>query len=636
MAKKRRQTKRSSPRIGEAQAWVQIMVAGRSIEDRRDVSDASLRRRLNVMAAAILVLLSLLAVRIFSMQVVAGQNYQELANGNRIREEITYAPRGKIYDRNGKILANNTTRFELSLTPYLLDENEQIRAATIRRVGALGGIEEQTIIDALEKHGEDYVLPVPLDVELTHEQAIAFESMHDSVRGFTLNRVPSRVYDESAALAHIIGYTGRVSEFDLEVDQSGQLLPTDEIGKAGVELSFDDRLRGQNGWIRYEVDALGRPVRVLDSQKPQAGEDLFLSIDYELQKTLSDSIKKQMKEAKSKKGSGVAVDPQTGEVLALVSIPSYDNNKFVGGISQSEFAYYNENPLQPLYNDAHAGGFTSGSIIKPIVASAALQEGVVNDQTVIVDSGFIDVVSQYGTGSFRFRGWREGGLGPMNVRSAIAWSSNIYFYTVGGGHGGIQGLGEERLTRYYREFGLGEASGIALPGETAGRVPDEEWKLENKGEPWYVGDSYNISIGQGDLLISPLQITMAEATIANGGKLLEPQIERTNAAVVRRTVSVDPGYLEIVRQGMRQVLTGGTTCECTFKDVKAVVAGKSGTAETNTPDGRPPHAWFTAFAPYEQGQTNAQILATVLIEEGVGGSKYAAPAIAETFKVYFE
>lgn len=628
----RRRTKSINPE--ESHAWSQVMVKGSSIEDRSDVSEQSIRRRLMLMTSVMLIFISLLGVRLFAMQVVASNEYRELANGNRVRENITYAPRGRIFDRNGKLLADNALEFQLSVTPHLLDEDDAARANAINKVARVVGLKSESIEKEITRNGLEYVLPVPIEANVSHEQALRLEAMAFEVPGFSVDRVPSRTYVSDSALAHIIGYTGRVSEYDLEQDTTGEILPTDYIGKTGVELSFDDRLRGQNGWTRFEVDALGRPVRVIDSRAPTTGEDITLSIDYEVQKSMASAIAKQMKTANTPKGSGVTIDPVSGEVLALVSLPSYDNNKFIGGISQAEFDVYNKDANQPLFNKAYSGAFTTGSIIKPLVASAALQEGVVNENTIIVDGGFIDVVGEYG-GTFRFRGWRESGLGPMNVRSALAWSSNIYFYTVGGGHGGQSGLGEERLTRYYRDFGLGESSGMNLPDETFGRVPDNEWKLENVGEPWYVGDSYNISIGQGDMLVSPLQITMAEAAIANGGSLLVPQIEKTDKPVVRRKVSVDPAYLQIVREGMRQVLTGGTTCECTFSEVGQVVAGKSGTAETNTPDGRRPHAWFTAFAPYEVGGTTPEVLSTVLIEEGVGGSQFAAPAIAETFKTYF-
>lgn len=624
--------KQANKNPADAGAWSQIMVAGQSIEDKRDVSDQSIKRRLTIMSALMIMLLTLLAGRLFFVQVVSGQDFQELANGNRIRESIAYAPRGRILDRNGKILADNTLSFQLSVTPYLLEDDAASLNRDIDIVAAIIKSKSGDLLEAVTEEGQEYVLPIVVEEVLTHQQALLLESHMPDLKGFSVDQVPIRTYVDDAAMAHVLGYSGRVSEYDLKLDQTGTLLPTDFIGKTGVELSFDKRLRGENGWIRFEVDALGRPVRVIGQREPTPGEDISLSIDFLVQKAMFNEMKVQMKKANTTKASGVAIDPVDGQLLAMVSLPSYDNNLFSEGISSANFNKLNTDSDQPLYNKALSGGYTTGSIIKPLVASAALQEGVINDKTIIVDRGALTL-----PGGFTFLGWRPGGLGPMNIRSAIAWSSNIYFYTVGGGYGNIEGLGGERLSKYYREFGLGERSGVDLPNETPGRVPDEAWKLENTGEQWYQGDSYNISIGQGDLLISPLHITMAEASIANNGFLLTPQIEKGAERAVRREIAVDKKYLQIVREGMRQVLTGGTTCECTFTNVGKVVAGKSGTAETDTPGGKRPHAWFTAFAPYSVSPKNKpQILATVLIEEGAGGSTYAAPVISKTFEAFFK
>jgi penicillin-binding protein 2 len=291
-----------------------------------------------------------------------------------------------------------------------------------------------------------------------------------------------------------------------------------------------------------------------------------------------------------------------------------------------------------LTNKAIAGGYTTGSTIKPLVAAAALEEKVVTPSTIIVDSGAISVTSIYQPGqAFVFRGWRPGGLGPMNVRSGLAMSSNIYFYTVGGGYGDIEGLGVERLSSYYRQFGLGEQSGIDLPGETSGRVPDPAWKRDQFGTDWFVGDTYNISIGQGDLLISPLQLTLANMTVANGGYLLKPQLlhkigdEVVSGRSVRREISVSKTNLQIVREGLRQVVTNGTTCECVFNNVPVKVAGKTGTAQTTSTEERRPHAWFVAYAPHD----TPRFMGGAMLEEGSGGSQYAAPVLARGMAEYF-
>lgn len=617
--------------LSTGEAWMQNMLYGAVVDTEEHLQDKKVRNRLLLMSATIVLLLGLFIARLFTMQVLSSSSYTALANGNRVREEVTYAPRGRILDVKGRELASNTLVFQLSVLPYLLEKDQAARDADFEVISSLLGEKRPELESLALAKGADFVQPLLVAENIPHQKAIALDARIGELKGFTLEEVPVRQYDASVGLAHFIGYSGRVSELDIEKSTNKELLPTDFIGKIGLEKTYDDQLRGTNGWRKIEVDALGRPVRVIASREPVQGNDLELSIDLDIQKSMYNGMVEQMKKAKSKRASGVAVDPRTGQLIAMVSIPSYDNNLFAKGISQKDYSKLANDPTQPLYDKTVGGGYTSGSIIKPIVAAAALQENVVNENTTIVDKGFIEVQGENG-GSFRFNGWRLSGLGPMNARSALAWSSNIYFYTVGGGFGDIKGLGEERLTKYYRMFGLGEATGVDLPDETIGRVPDNQWKLDTTGEPWYVGDSYNISIGQGDLLISPLQITMAEATIVNNGSLLQPHFKKNSSTVVRREVAVDKKYLRVVREGMRQVLTNGASCECTFKNVPVHVAGKSGTAETNTPGGRPPHAWFTAFAPYE----SPEFLATVLLEEGVGGSQYAAPAIAKTMETYFQ
>jgi penicillin-binding protein 2 len=588
--------------------------------------------------AAILMIVGVVAItlmlisRLFYLQIVEGARYRNLANGNRIREKISYAPRGNIYDRNGVLLATNTITSQLSVTPYLLEEDENERQEDFQMIAKFSGLKIQKIKQLSEAEGNEYPLPLPIKDNLNHKQSLSLRQILPETKGFSLDEVPTRVYRSEAALAHVIGYVGRVSDSDLDSDKSGVLLPVDYIGKAGIEKSYDLSLRGVNGIERTEVDALGRPVRVLARQPSKRGQDIHLAIDYKVQKRLAREMKKQMKESKTKRSSGVVVDSESGAIRAMVSLPSFNNNLFVGGISNKQFKKFINNSNQPLINKVVQGGFTTGSTIKPVVASAALEEKVVTPQTIIVDRGAISY------GSFIFRGWRPEGLGPMNVRSALAWSSNIYFYTVGGGHGGIKGLGGERLSKYYRMFGFGEPTGIDLPDEFPGRVPDEAWKLKQKGEPWYIGDSYNISIGQGDFLATPLQLTLADMSIANGGYLLKPYlVEKIGEDVVgqrtvRREVKISKKNLQIVREGMRQVLTGGTTCECTFSDVPYKVAGKSGTAQTTSNDDRRPHAWYTAFAPFK----DPEIMSTVMIEEGSGGSLFAAPAIAGAMETYFK
>ncbi len=616
-------SKKLSDRLADSESWLDVMVPGEVMSSGQNTDERQYSRRVIFITLLILFVMVGLVVRLFFMQVVDAESYATLANGNRVRLDVEYAPRGRILDRKGQVIADNTLAFQITVTPYLMSDDEKLRDQAYSQIAKVVKQKPQAIKELATEKGLDFPQPVVIAESLSHDQARRLEAAN-SLDGFSVDEVPIRKYDARGGLANIVGYTGRVSPEELEANE--QLLPADYVGKDGVEYQYDKQLRGQNGWQRIEVDALGRPVRVLSKQEPIAGPDLTLTIDRDLQIAMTTAAQKEMAKAKVVKAGGAAVNPQTGEVLALVTVPFYDNNLFADGISQKEFSTLVNDANQPLYNKASGGGFSSGSTIKPVVASAALQEKVVDENTTINDVNALVL-----PGGFSFASWRPGGLGPMNIRRAIGWSSNIYFYTVGGGYGNIAGLGEPRLQNYYRAFGLGEQSGLDLPGETAGRVPDEKWKMEQTGEGWYQGDSYNIAIGQGDLLISPLQLAMAHSAIANNGSLLRPYVASTAGKKVRREVPVDKNYLQIVREGMRQVLTDGTTCECLFKDVPVKVAAKSGTAETNTPGGKRPHAWFAAYAPYE----SPEILITLLLEEGVGGSQFAAPAIAETMKTYF-
>lgn len=627
---------RRSQKMAHATTWrEQLLPAPTSLSLNRTVN----RRWLMTLVYVLIVTLGLVfSFRLYYLQVSAHERYEALASGNRVRENVSFAPRGRIMDRHGRVLAQNDLAFRLSVTPYLLSQDSSEREAGYALISRLTSWKLKDIRSIAEAAGLDFPLPRPIERNLKHKNALAVQANLDKLKGWNVSELPVRRYRTDAALAHVIGYTGNISEAELAERQSSGLLPIDIIGKTGAEAAFDEVLRGQNGFARTEVDTFGRPLRILAQQEAAAGRDIYLTIDLDVQRRLAAELRTQMKAARVSRASAVALDPKTGEVLAMVSWPSYDNNLFAQGISQRDFTRLVKDPDQPLTNKVIAGGYTTGSTIKPLVAAAALQERVVTPQTIIVDSGAISVTSQYQPGqAFIFRGWRPGGLGPMNVRSALAWSSNIYFYTVGGGHGNIAGLGEERLTSYYRQFGLGETTGIELPGEIAGRVADAAWKRQHFGQDWFVGDTYNISIGQGDMLVTPLQLAVANAAIANGGSLLRPQLlykvgdDIVSRPRLKRKLDISPANLQIVREGLRQVVTGGTTCECVFKDVPVKVAGKTGTAQTTSDESRRPHAWFVAYAPFD----DPQFLGTAMLEEGSGGSQYAAPAIASAMAAYF-
>lgn len=614
------------------------------------------RRPLYILVAAVAVAAAILTAQLINLQLIQGQRNLGLAEGNRLRQKITRAPRGIIYDRHKKVLAQNLASFDVTAIPSLLPRDRGARQQLYAKVAALidktpaevaAKAETDCVAAAKSRKKADetaereclsQIQPQLVAAGLPRDTALAFDQATAAVPGFSLDVNPIRQYQEDIGLSAIIGYTGRVSPQDLQNDPS--YLPNDYIGKLGIEASYEQVLRGQSGREQTEVDASGRPVKLLASSPAQAGSDVVLSIDSDLQRTMRDAIARQMTAAGSKQAAGIAINPNTGEVLAAVNVPSYDNNLFAGGISQKEYNKLVNDPGQPLFNKVMAGAFPVGSIIKPLIGSAALQENVATTATTINDAGSITVTNKYDPNiKYTYRSYKPGGFGPVNIFKAIAVSSDVYFFTVGGGYGNIGGLGVDRLVSYYHKFGLGRKPGIDIAEQTAGRVPTPDWKRKLSGQSWTLGDTYNISIGQGDLLASPLQMAVAEAAVANGGKVMKPHLlkevldpdGRTVKSAVPQVVDqnfISPSNLNIIRSSMRQVVAApyGTACCIIERQVPVAVAAKTGTAETDPTGNRKPHAWFTAFAPYD----NPQIEIVVLIENSGEGAQYAAPAVRET------
>jgi penicillin-binding protein 2 len=642
----RLQVKRSLARHEE---WTEaILPADAEAEGPETSTD---RRPLLGLGLVTAVAISILLVRLFALQVLAGDKNLALANGNRIRERVERAPRGMISDRNGVVLARNQASFDVTVVPQLLPTEAQARQVEYQKVAAIIGVPAEQIQKAAEvtcktKAPNCLRNPVPQLVApgVDRDKALLMDQSSSSLPGFALDVNPIRQYADDNLLSAFLGYTGRVSTD--EVKDNPDYGPTDLIGKLGLEKQYEDVLRGTNGGERTEVDATGRPIRVLASRESVPGDNLVLSVDQALEKKMAEVMTKQMQLGNIQRGAGIAVNPKTGEVLAAVSLPSYDNNRFSRGISSKDYQALVNDPGQPLFNKVISGAYPSGSIIKPLTASAALQEGIVTPGTTINDTGQLDVVNPYdNTIHYIYKGWEHSGLGQVNLFSAIARSSDIYFYTVAGGFTNFTHyLGVQKLTDYYMKFGLGARTGVDLPSETKGRVPTPDWKKKFSGLPWYTGDTYNISVGQGDVLVSPLQMAMATSVVANGGSLLKPhfvsqitdaagKIVRSFGPEVARKGFVSPGNLDLVRQGMRQTVSSpqGTACCFIEQQVPVHVAGKTGSAETDPEHNVLPHSWFTSFSPYE----DPQIVTVILFEKAGEGAQYAAPATRELLRWYY-
>jgi penicillin-binding protein 2 len=588
--------------------------------------------------------LAIIFGRLFYLQIIQGSKLRALSEDNRIRKQTILAPRGIIKDRNGQVLAQNTASFNLVAVPF--DLPKQNLSEEIGNLAATFGLNETDVSEKLKNIDPKSIQPVIIKQDIPPEQSILFETRASEFIGFSVQNIPVRQYLQPEVFSSMLGYAGLVSPGDLSNVNKDKYDVVDFIGKTGLEAQYEKYLHGTNGEDLVEVDATGKLLNVLGENSPMPGNTLILNIDRDLQQQLYDSLEKGMA---GRKAAAVAINPKNGQVLAILSLPGFNNNLFAHGIKTEDYQKLLNDKSLPLFNRSIGGVYPPGSTVKPMVAAAALQENVVSESTVINDRGLLVVPSQYDPSvKYNFYGWKHEGLGPMTVRSAIALSSDIYFYTVAGGtaNSSIQGLGAERLAEYYKKFNLGQATGIDLPGEKTGLVPTPEWKGEHfKDDPilnkWYLGDTYHIGIGQGDLLVTPLQVAEWTATIANNGIGYKPQILNTVLDASGNTVfKNDPQVLipkflsdktlKIVQEGMRQTVLAGTAKP--LQSLSITSAGKTGTSQFDGSDPTRTHAWFTAYAPYE----DPQIVITVLVEAGGEGNAVAEPVVQQALKWWAE
>jgi len=598
-------------------------------------------RKFLLLHILIVLLFAVLTIQLVRMQVFQGDDYQAQAENNRLRELQVLPMRGLIYDRNDTPLVENVANYSAVIVPADLPAKEE--AAVFARLASLLDIPAQEIAQRVRERREDgnpYEAMVIKD-ELDRDTALILKELTSYLPGVDLQVEARRNYLSGDLTAHILGYVGRISAEEYAASRDEGYVFNDQLGKTGMELIYEDTLRGKPGKKLVEVNASGRQQDVLDSRASQPGQNVVLTIDLELQQRTADVLREFM--GASDNAAAVVMDVHTGEVLAMVSLPTYDNNLFSETLSQEELDALLSAPGKPLVNHAVAEMYPPGSSFKPITGLAALQEGVATPSTTIVSHGYITVPNQYDPSVvYVFHDWAT--LGPLDFYGGISWSSDVYFYYLAGGKQdeGFQGLGEERLARYARSFGLGEPTGVSLPGESAGLVPDAKWKERTVGEMWYVGDTYNFGIGQGYLAVTPLQLLDAVVAIANGGELLRPQLVKeirdshdnvvaTFDKEVRRRLPVNEDYLAVVREAMRQSVSTGVAGSAKVPGL--AVAGKTGTAEFGSPqgdEGYETHGWFVGFAPYE----NPEIAVVVFVQRG-GGFANAAPAGARIFDYYF-
>ncbi|MEK7142702.1 MAG: penicillin-binding protein 2 [Patescibacteria group bacterium] len=574
------------------------------------------------------IVLIVLLGQLLKLQISQGVFNQTLAKGNRIRSREIAAPRGLIYDSQGQVLAKNKATFDLEIYPLDLPRDTEERETILTRLAEIAQMTENDISQKVTEKGYLTYDPIVLRENIDRDTALILKAKTVNLPGVIVSKRPIREYLEIEGLGGILGYVGKMSDQDLK--ENPNYKPFYKIGKDGLELAYEKFLHGIQGGIEIEVDARGRQQRQLSATDPAPGNNLYLSLDANLESQMAETLKNGIEEANSPGGAIIALNPQSGQILGMVSLPTYNNNLFAENTSSKEFQKLIDDQAKPMFNRAISGTYPSGSIIKPVVAAAGLQEEVITAETTINDPGEIVV------GNWVYPDWKAHGL--VSVRKAIAESCNVFFYAVAGGWDKIRGLGILKFKDYLGKFGFGTKSGVDLPGEAAGLVPDPDWKEQYKKEIWYLGDTYHLGIGQGDFLVTPLQMAVAMSAITNGGELLSPQIvskitDKDGKVIQdfqKKVISanfIDNENLQIVREGMRLAVTGGSASQ--LQNLPVAAAAKTGTAQFGN-EGKT-HGWMAAFAPYN----DPEIMVVAIIEAGGEGYLAAGPVVEEVLRYYF-
>jgi penicillin-binding protein 2 len=570
------------------------------------------QRRLTLLRGTVLLLFLVLVGRLWQLQVLQGEEFLRLSEENRIRSYPVAAPRGIIYDRQGRPLVSNRPSFTVSVLPMEVEGSQEFAL-----LGKFLGLDPAEIAKKVEEAARYRPFePVRIARDVSLEVVTKIEERRLELPGTLIQAEPVRHYLHGSLAAHVLGYLGEISGEELKARRGQGYSMGDLIGKAGIEREYDPLLRGTNGRLQVEVDAVGRPLKVLGSIPPTPGNSLVLTLDAELQRAAEEALG-------DRKGAIVAMDPRSGEILALVSHPSFDPNLFAVGISAQAWRRITKDPGLPLVNRAVDMTYEPGSVFKVVTALAALDVGVATEKTAINCPGYLRM------GNWVFKDWKA--HGRINFTEGVAQSCNVMFWILG------RQVGAERLAEYARRLGMGQPTGVDLPSEARGLIPDPNWKEQEKGEPWYPGETLNMAIGQGYVQVSPLQVARALSAIANGGTLPRPHLLRSvlspEGEVLEKVshgplepIPLRPRSLEVLRDGMVAVVTRGTGRSAAVPGLS--IAGKTGSAEN--PLGEP-HAWFGGFAPAE----DPQLVVVVLVEFGRRGGVAAAPIAQKIFAAYF-
>ena len=584
---------------------------------------ADVQGRLLLIKIVVLIIVGLLVVRLWQLQVRDGAYYRSLSHDNRTRSVLLHPVRGFIYDRNGLLLANSVPSFNL----YVQLSDVPDREALVGKLIELLSLDKSELRQKIQAQGGR--TPIRLKKGVSLKEAAIVESHRLDLPGVLIRPEFQRNNPQGAYAAHVLGYVGVASEEQLAREEFRSLPPGSTIGQYGVERIYDRTLRGRVGRKLIEVDALGHEKRMISVDKPQVGNDVHLTINFRLQKLAEDLLGEEA-------GAIVALDPQTGELLALASRPSFDPNALSRGLRSHEWNNILQDARHPLTNRAIQGQYPPGSTFKIIMATAALETNAI-DLTATLHCG-----GRFRLGNRTFRDWKKYGHGAVDLHHAIADSCDVYFYRLG------YRMGIETIAAYAKQFGLGARTGIDLPAEETGLVPSPEWKRQTRGEPWYPGETVSVSIGQGSVTVTPLQMAKVIAMIGNNGIPVQPHVvrgvrEREGEWIEKWTptqapsLALPPHQLEAIQAALAAVVTEGTARRARSSMVR--IAGKTGTAqvvslrpesEEETPKRFRDHAWFVAYAPFER----PGIAVAVLLEHMGHGGSAAAPLAKELIETY--
>ncbi|MFO7691566.1 MAG: penicillin-binding protein 2 [Vicinamibacterales bacterium] len=593
------------------------------VTDRRTTAT-----RLTAFSAAVIAVFGTLAVAFWYFQVVEGATYARMAENNHLRRLSLRAPRGVMFDRDGQLLVENRDAFTISV----LREHSAALEQTIQRLAVVARVDEQEIRETIRRHrGEPNYRPITVidDATLAQVSAVLARRLDHELPGVVVERVPTRRYPSVGLGAHVLGYVGEVGEAQMAADglRSGSV-----VGQSGVEKAYNTMLMGTDGERRVMVDSVGREISTLDEVPASEGRRVRLTIDYALQQAAEDAF-----HALGYEGAAVILDPRSGEVLALVSLPAYDPNDFAAGIDRATWSLLNTDRLRPLQNRAIQGRYSPGSTFKAVVAVAALEEGVITPDFKVTCRGGATFFGRF------FRCHLKGGHGTMDLRHAIEKSCNTYFYTVG------NMVGVDRLHKWAAALGLAGRTGIDLPNEVESLVPSTAWKKARTGERWYPGETISVSIGQGQVSVTPLALAAFYAAVGNGGIHYPPRLlKATNDGSGWRPVDqpsprgvrLKPETIAALHDGLWMVVNGsgtGRRARVAGRDV----SGKTGTAQViSLQGGRAAagrtemdlrdHGWFAFFAPRD----NPEIAGVIFAEHGEHGSS-AAPIARHVIETYF-